>query len=128
MAQAIVQGDRVQAVCAIHLIPNPATGIPQPAPPMPFSAPLITGLSPTVTIGGKPAAVVGSGGLNTPPHVGLHPSDPFFIPVAQTAQIVSGAPNVLIDGKPAATTQSQATCCGVPGGTCVPSIFNVTIG
>ena len=128
MAQPIVQGDMVQAVCAIHLIPNPVTGIPQPGPPMPFSAPLLTGIVPTVTIGGKPAAVVGSGGLNTPPHVGLHPADPFFVPLAQTAQIVSGAPNVLIDGKPAATTQSQATCCGMPGGMCVPSIVNVTIG
>jgi uncharacterized Zn-binding protein involved in type VI secretion len=128
MAQAIVQGDTVQAVCAIHLIPNPATGIPQPAPPMPFSAPLLTGVEPTVMIGGKPAAVVGSGGMNTPPHVGLHPADPFFVPVAQLAQIVSGAPTVLIGGKPAATTQSQATCCGMPGGTCIPTTFTVTIG
>ena len=128
MAQPIVQGDSVQAVCSIHLIPNPATGAPQPGPPMPFSAPVLTGLAPTVTVGGKPAAVIGSGGLNTPPHVGLHPSDPLFVPVMQLAQIVSGAPTVLIEGKPAATTDSQATCCGMPGGRCVPSTINVTIG
>ena len=128
MAQPMVQGDRVQAQCGTHLIPNPASGVPQPAPPMPFSAPLLTNLATTVTIGGKAAAVVGSGGMNTPPHVGLHPSDPYMAPPTQMAQVMVGATNVLIEGKPAATSQSQATCCGLPVGTCVPSVTNVTIG
>jgi uncharacterized Zn-binding protein involved in type VI secretion len=128
MAQPIVQGDRAQAQCAAHMIPNPATGAPQPSPPLPFSAPLLTGLATSVTIGGKPAAVVGSGGMNTPPHVGLHPADPFFAPPAQIAQIVSGDPSVLIEGRPAATSDSQAVCCGIPGGTCLPTSTDVTIG
>jgi uncharacterized Zn-binding protein involved in type VI secretion len=128
MSQPIVQGDQVQATCAIHMIPNPATGAPQPSPPLPFSAPLTTGLSTNVTIGGKPAAILGSGGLNTPPHVGLHPADPFMIPNLQQALIMTGSPTVLVGGVPAATTDSQATCCGIPGGTCVPTTTNVTIG
>ena len=128
MGQPIVQGDQVQATCSIHMIPNPATGAPQPSPPLPFSAPLTTGLSTSVTIGGKAAAVMGSGGLNTPPHVGLHPSDPFFAPPAEQAQIMTGSVNVLIEGKPAATTDSQATCCGIPGGSAIPTTTNVTIG
>ncbi len=128
MAAPLVQNDRIQAQCAIHMIPNPATGAPQPAPPMPFSAPLLTALSTTVTIGGKPVAVVGSGGMNTPPHVGLHPSDPFMAPPSQTTTITSGATNVMVEGKPMATQQSMATCCGIPGGTPVPTVTNVTVG
>ena len=79
MAQPLVMGDKIQGQCSIHQIPNPASGAPQPAPPMPFSAPLLMDLEPTVTIGGKAVAVMGSNGLNTPPHVGLHPSDPSLV-------------------------------------------------
>lgn len=128
MGSPLVQGDQVQGQCAIHLIPNPATGAPQPSPPLPFSAPLTVGLATRVTIGGKPAAVLGSSGYNTPPHVGLHPSDPFMVPTTQQAQLVTGEPTVLIEGTPAATDRSQATCCGIPGGTPVPTTASVTIG
>jgi uncharacterized Zn-binding protein involved in type VI secretion len=128
MGKPIVQGDQVQATCSIHMIPNPATGAPQPSPPLRFAAPLMTGLSTTVTIGGKPAAVLGSGGMNTPPHIGLHPSDPFFAPPTEQAQIMTGSVSVFIEGKPAATTESQATCCGIPGGSCMATTTTVTIG
>lgn len=113
---AAVMGDRVSATCAAHQIPNPASGVPQPAPPMPFSAPLLQSLATTVQIGGKPAVVVGSSGMNTPPHVGLHPSDPFMVPTAQMATVTGGSSTVLFDGKPAARTGSPCTvCAGAPG-------------
>lgn len=128
MGSPLVMNDQVQASCAIHLMPNPASGSPQPSPPLPFSAPITLGLATTVTIGGKPAAVMGSTGYNTPPHVGLHAADPFMAPPMQTAQVISGSGNVMIEGKPAATTDSQITCCGIPGGTPVPTTTNVTIG
>ena len=113
---AAVMGDRVSATCAIHMIPNPATGIPQPGPPMPFSAPLVQGLEPTVLIGGKPAAVAGASGYNTPPHVGLHPADPFMIPTQQVGMVVMGSTTVLFGGKPAAATGATCTvCAGLPG-------------
>jgi uncharacterized Zn-binding protein involved in type VI secretion len=108
-------GDRIVGQCPIHQIPNPATGAPQPAPPMPFSAPLTLGLEPTVLVGGKPAAVVGSSGFNLPPHVGLHPGDPFLAPPAQEGRVLAGSPTVLIGGKPAARTGSQVLCCATPG-------------
>ena len=83
---------------------------------MPFSAPLLMGLEPTVTIGGKAVAVMGSNGINTPPHVGLHPSDPFIVPTLQTGNVMSGSPTVTAGGKPIATTSSQVTmCCRSPG-------------
>jgi uncharacterized Zn-binding protein involved in type VI secretion len=60
--------------------------------------------------------VAGSSGLNTPPHVGLHPSDPFMVPTSQQATVTTGSATVLFDGKPAARTGSPCTvCAGAPG-------------
>lgn len=126
-APAIVMGDKIMGVCPNHLIPNPASGAPQPGPPFPFSAPITTGTVATVTIGGKAAAVMGSSGMNNPPHVGLHPSDPYMAPPTQMGRIVAGSATVTIGGQPAATAQSSATCC-VSSGNLVPSVMTVLIG
>jgi uncharacterized Zn-binding protein involved in type VI secretion len=126
-APAIVMGDKITGQCPNHMIPNPATGAPQPSPPLPFSAPLLQGVVSTVLIGGKAAAVAGSSGMNTPPHVGVHPSDPFLAPPAQLGQVVSGSATVMIGGQPAATANSSCTCCTVPG-TLVPTVTSVLIG
>jgi uncharacterized Zn-binding protein involved in type VI secretion len=126
-APAIVMGDRITGTCAIHQIPNPASGVPQPGPPMPFSAPITIGTQATVLIGGKPAAVMGCSGMNTPPHVGLHVSDPYFAPPMQIGRVVSGSPRVLIGGQPAATATSTATLCVTPG-TLMPTVTTVLIG
>lgn len=112
---AVVQGDRIMGTCALHQMPNPASGAPQPAPPMPFSAPLLQGLATTVLIGGLPAAVQGSSGMNTPPHVGLHASDPNMLPNTQQGRVLAGSATVFFDGTPAAKTGSQCTCCAQPG-------------
>jgi uncharacterized Zn-binding protein involved in type VI secretion len=126
-APAIVMNDRITGQCPNHQIPNPSSGAPQPAPPMPFSAPLTMGLVSTVLIGGKPVAVVGSSGLNTPAHVGLHPSDPYLAPPAQVGRVTSGSATVLVGGQPAATAQSTCTCCAAPG-SLVPTVNTVVIG
>lgn len=125
---AAVMGDRVTGVCAIHLIPNPASGVPQPGPPLPFSAPLLQNLAMTVLIGGKPVATVGSAGVNTPPHVGLHPTDPFMMPLAQQGIVTGGSATVLIESKPAARTGSPATMCAALPGTVVGTAATVLIG
>ena len=109
-------GDRITGICAIHQIPNPASGVPQPGPPMPCSAPVLQGLATTVMISGKPAAVAGSSGYNTPPHVGLHATDPFMVPTNQMGTVVVGSTTVLIEGRPAARSGSACTmCAGLPG-------------
>lgn len=126
-APAIVMGDKVTGLCPIHLIPNPATGAPQPGPPMPFSAPLTMGTVANVLIGGKPAAVMGSWGVNTPPHVGLHPSDPYMVPPMQVGRVVSGSPTVMFGGQPAASATASCTCCATPG-QLVPTVMTVLIG
>ncbi len=127
-APAAVMSDQITGVCAIHQIPNPAAlGAPTPGPPMPFSAPLLQGLEPTVQIGGKPVAVLGASGYNTPPHVGLHATDPFMVPTAQMGHVLSGSPTVMAGGKPIASAQSSVTCCVTPG-TLVATAATVLVG
>jgi|SRR5882757_11420036 len=116
---AAAMGDQIVGTCPLHLIPNPATGLPQPGPPMPFIAPITLGVCPTVLIGGAPAAVLGATGLNTPPHIGLHPLDPFFAPAAQIGVLTQGSTKVLIGGLPAVRMGDVAQCCGQPVGTVV---------
>jgi uncharacterized Zn-binding protein involved in type VI secretion len=123
----VVMGDRISGQCAIHLIPNPS-GSPTPSPPLPFSAPITSGTSTTVLVGGKPVAVQGSSGVNVPPHVGLHPSDPSMAPAAQQARVVMGSSTVRIDGKPAAYTGCSVTVCASLPGTVVGSATTVLIG
>jgi uncharacterized Zn-binding protein involved in type VI secretion len=85
------------------------------------------GLCATVLIGGKPAAVVGASGMNVPPHVGLHPSDPFLAPPVQMGRVTGGSPTVLFGGQPAASATSVCICCVVPG-QLVPTVTTVLIG
>ena len=124
---AVVAGDSVQGTCALHQVPSPS-GAPMPAGPLPFSAPLVEGLATTVTIGGKPAAVAGSSGLNQPPHVGLHASDPFLAPPTQRGQVMTGSATVSFDGKPAAYTGCPVTICGQVPGTVTGTAATVQVG
>jgi uncharacterized Zn-binding protein involved in type VI secretion len=128
MAQPLVMGDKIQGQCAIHQIPNPASGVPQPSPsPMPFSAPLLDGLESSVTIGGKAVAVMGSSGLNTPPHVGLHATDPNMAPPTQKGMVLSGSPTVTAGGKAIATSSSQVSMCAQVPGQPVATVSDVTV-
>ena len=111
---AAVAGDRITGLCPDHLIPGPL-GAPVPSPPLPFSAPVLVGVVQNVLIAGKPAATATCSGVNTPPHVGLHPSDPRMAPPAQIGRVVVGSPTVTAGGKPLARAGSAVTCCTVPG-------------
>jgi uncharacterized Zn-binding protein involved in type VI secretion len=125
---AAVAGDQITGICIGHVIPGPPVGNPVPGPPFPFSAPLTLGLSTSVLICGKPAALMGSSGFNTPPHVGLHPTDPFFAPPTQQGRVVSGSTTVLVENKPLATMSSQCTMCLAPATTLVASAATVLVG
>jgi uncharacterized Zn-binding protein involved in type VI secretion len=113
-APAVVANDKIIGSCPSHLVPGPG-GAPITSPaPLPFAAPLTVGLATTVTIGGKFAAVADSGGLNTPPHPGLHPSDP-YLSTPQHGKVVKGSGTVTFNGKPAAYSGCQVSCCaGAP--------------
>lgn len=111
-APAAVMGDQITGVCTHPLGAPPATPTPGP---LPFSAPLLQGLEPTVMVGGKPVAVMGSSGYCTPPHVGIYPGDPFLVPLMQVGRVVVASPTVFAGGKPMASMQSTVTMCLTPG-------------
>jgi len=121
---AAVQGDKIVGVCAIHLVPS-ASGT-MPAGPQPFGAPLMQGLATSVLIGGKPAAVQGSSGYNTPPHVGL--ADAYASPTMQEGRVLVGSTTVMFEGKPAAKTGSTVSMCASVPGQLVGSGATVLIG
>jgi uncharacterized Zn-binding protein involved in type VI secretion len=121
-------GDRIMGSCSLHVVPGPNNvAMPSPAP-LPFSAPLLTGVANTVLIGGKPAAVQGSSGYNTPPHVGLHTTDPYFVPTMQTGRVVVGSATVLFEGNGAAYTGCTVSQCAQLPGNLVGSATTVLVG
>ena len=125
---AAVMGDRITGTCAAHVVPNPTSGAPQPGPPVPFSAPLAQNLAMNTFIDGKPAATATSMGVNTPPHVGLHPSDPFMVPTNQIGAVTAGSTTVFIEGKQAARTGATCTICATAPGALAGSATDVLIG
>lgn len=112
MGQPVVKmNDKVNGQCAMHQVPGP-TGSPMPSPsPLPFSAPLTMSLATTVVVEGQPAAIQGSSGVNTPAHVGLHPSDQYLVPITQEAKVMVGSSTVFFDGKAAAYSGCQVQIC-----------------
>lgn len=109
---AAKMGDRVTAT-DIHIVLVPSPGGPVPTPtPLPFTGVISSGCAPTVLISGQPAAVVGSGAVNQPPHI--PPNGTFQVPPTNQATIVSGSATVLIEGAPAARTGDTALTCNDP--------------
>ncbi|WP_322753271.1 PAAR domain-containing protein [Frankia sp. Cas3] len=127
-AAAVIAGDQVIGFCAIHQVPSPS-GAPMPSPaPLPFAAPLTEGLATRVLVGGQPVAVVGCAGTNTPPHVGLHASDPFMVPTMQRGQVIVGSTTVLAQGQPMAYTGCSVTQCGQLPANVIGSGVRVLVG
>lgn len=124
---AAKQGDRVVGT-DIHIVMVPAPpGPPVPTPlPHPFVGMLNGGLSSSVNIMGKPAAVVGSTANNTPAHVPTAPGTTFQKPPANKATIQRGSVTVKINGKPAARTGDTALTCNDPSD--LPSGTVVAVG
>ena len=127
---AAKQGDQIVAT-DIHIIMNPSPGGPIPTPtPHPFAGIIDSPVSPDVLINGRPAATLGSGATNTPPHIPIG-AGPFMKPPTNRATIVKGSVNVLINGKPAARAGDSALTCNdpvdLPIGVVV-AVSNVLIG
>ena len=122
---AAAQGDLVTA-SDTHLVV--ISQVPTPTP-LPFSGALSDGLSPNVRIGGRAAAVVGSGAHNQPPHI--PPGGTFSRPPTNMATVQSGSTTVRISGRFAARAGDPALTCNdpvdVPAGT-VGALGPVRIG
>jgi uncharacterized Zn-binding protein involved in type VI secretion len=126
---AAKQGDQVMAT-DIHIVMIPSPGGPIPTPlPHPFAGQLDGSLSSDVNIEGKPAAVQGSTGTNTPSHIPQ--GGPFQMPPSNRATIQLGSGTVLINGKPAARNGDVALTCNdpadLPAGTVI-AVSTVLIG
>lgn len=112
---AALLGDPITGLCAVHLMIGPL-GVPVPTPGLPFNAPVTIGGSLKTMINGRPVLLTGATGINMPPHVGLHPSDPFMAPPLQIGTIVASPALTLIEGRPVAVTGSSCTICNnLPG-------------
>jgi uncharacterized Zn-binding protein involved in type VI secretion len=113
MSQAAARlGDRVVAQDT-HVVLVPTAGGPVPTPTVfPFAGTITAGCVPTVLIGGKPAAVVGSTAVNQPPHVPTNGS--FQTPPTNLGTIVMGSATVLIGGRPAARNGDKVSTCNDP--------------
>jgi uncharacterized Zn-binding protein involved in type VI secretion len=112
---AAKQGDKVVA-SDTHILLVPAPPGPPVATPLPhpFSGALDGGLSPTVKIEGKAAAVVGSTATNSPTHLPSNPAAPFQKPPSNRATVQVGSTTVKIGGKPAARAGDTAMTCNDP--------------
>ncbi len=125
-----ILGDKIVGACPAHLMVGPM-GAPVKSPPLPFMAPVMLMTATKVMIMGKLALVVGSKGMNLPPHIppAIHPSDPSMAPPMQFGLVLIGSPKVLIEGKPAAKMGSKCSLCtGLPQGTLMATGMKVLIG
>lgn len=109
---AAKQGDKVVAVDT-HIILVPSPGGPVPTPiPHPFNGIIDASLSSNVMIMRMPAATQGSIADNIPPHIPMGGS--FSKPPTNKAQIITGSPTVMINGKPVARNGDTALTCNDP--------------
>ncbi|AEV83111.1 hypothetical protein ACWT_2092 [Actinoplanes sp. SE50] len=116
MPNAAREGDPVTGTDT-HLVLVPGPGGPVPVPqPLPFAGTLVSGLSPDVLIDGRPAAVVGSGVVNSPGHLPVPPGTGFVNPPLNRGTVLSGSLTVLVNGAGLARLGDPVTtCCDVPG-------------
>lgn len=97
----------------IHILLIPSPGGPIPIPlPSPFTGQLLLDLSTDVMIEGKPAAVMGSKAINSPPHIPA--GGPFQTPPKNQGEVMVGSTTVMINGKPIARMGDMAKTCNDP--------------
>ncbi|MBI1407398.1 MAG: hypothetical protein GC145_14900 [Caulobacter sp.] len=122
-------GDMIEAVDThIVLVVEGPDVVPTPEE-LPFNGIIDSGLSETVMINGLPAATVGSGATNEPPHIPIGGS--FEEPPTNQGTIVMGSETVLINSKPAARAGDTAETCNDPAPEPVGKVVaesNVLIG
>jgi uncharacterized Zn-binding protein involved in type VI secretion len=101
--------------------------------PHPYAGTITIGCATNVLIGNKPAAVLGSGLVNTPPHIPTPPGTAPAVPPTNDGKIILGSATVLIGGKPAARLGDMCMPCtnSTPPGTATiagPGVPTVIIG
>lgn len=105
---AAKQGDRIVATDT-HVVR--ILGVTRPMS-FPFNGVINDGLSRNVNVMGRPAAVVGSTAVNTPPHTPERGA--FQTPPSNRGEVIAGSETVFINGKPAARDGDTALTCNDP--------------
>jgi uncharacterized Zn-binding protein involved in type VI secretion len=106
------KGDHVVGIDThVVMVSTPGGRAPVPTP-MPFLGELAEGLSSTVFIDNKPAAVKGSGASNDPKHEAV--GGTFQKEPSNKASVKEGSSTVLFDAKPAARMGDPAVTCNDP--------------
>lgn len=95
----------------IVLVPDGPDVVPTPEE-LPFSGPIDTAVSENVFINGLPAATLGSGATNDPPHIPI--GGEFADPPTNEGEVCGGSTTVLINSKPAARAGDPAITCNDP--------------
>ncbi|MGE3956469.1 MAG: PAAR domain-containing protein [Vicinamibacterales bacterium] len=115
MAQPAAKAtDRITATDThIVLVVAGPSLVPTPLPHA-FAGTIDSGVVPTVTIGGQPAATVGSVAHNLPPHLPTPPGVSFQKPPANQGTVAMGSATVTIGGKAAARNGDIAQTCNDP--------------
>lgn len=115
MGQPVAKAnDQVVAVDThLVLVPAGVTVVPTPLP-HPFTGVLTGGLCTSVTVGGAPAATVGSTAVNQPAHLPTPPGTSFVVPPSNTATVRVASATVTFGGKGAARAGDIAATCNDP--------------
>src|SRR5262245_17706136 len=94
-----------------HIVMVPSPGGPVPTPtPTPYAGTILQQCATNVTIGGKPAAVLGSRLSHVPPHI--PPGNPWGLPPpSHDGSVIRGSATVLIGGRPAARIGDNVVTC-----------------
>jgi uncharacterized Zn-binding protein involved in type VI secretion len=108
----------------IHIVIVPAGPAQVPTPlPHPFTGIVNGGTVSSVSIGGQPAAVVGSTGDNTPSHLPTPPGVSFQKPPTNKGTIQMGSATVKIGGKAAARNGDIVLTCNDPADSPVGTVI-----
>jgi uncharacterized Zn-binding protein involved in type VI secretion len=108
-APAAGQGDNAVG-SDLHLVVQPTGAVV--SQPFAFAGGLGSGLSPTVRIGGRAAATVGSTATNQPVH--LPTAGAFQRPPTNLGTVAAGSATVRIGGRPAARSGADVITCNDP--------------
>jgi uncharacterized Zn-binding protein involved in type VI secretion len=129
MPPAAKQGDTIRGTHThVVMVPSASGQTPTPVVGHVFNAAIAEGLSSTVMIQGRPAAVVGSvARSNLAQHRPVSPGVAYQVPPTFEGRVTRGSATVLIQGKPAARAGDPALTCGEPPGTAQVQVTGSTV-
>jgi uncharacterized Zn-binding protein involved in type VI secretion len=114
MPKIATQGDKVVGTDThIVMVPSPSGPVPTSLP-HPFQGTIVNGCDESVTINGKPVALVGAEAMNDTPHVPTPPGTSFQKPPKNRSVVKKAIKSIEINGKYAVLEGNPAMNCNDP--------------